>query len=468
MSSEKYELSGLSIIIDIKVDSQDRVYNLNYTLDHYNRYFRSLEILIVEQGEIQKFSLTQKQLKGDNEIIYHFIADNGPHYKTRNLNLATNLTSRPIVMMTDTDVFVAPHSLAKALSMIKKEDYTVLSPHNGVMVEISKAYFTSKTKDEVMNSLVFFPRNFGKSRSDFDFSNMYPIYGGTYFSMGGSIIYTKKAFYRIGGWNTNIISYGYEDMEFVYRAKKLGLKHTTFRKNNIYHLQHQRGVDSRYNNFFRNNEKEWELVCSLNREELKHYVLNGFRRLRLDTKVAYQYVNDPEEFMLSIIPDVKIDLNEVSILIMPDDIEESETHKVDFFLKYLERHFRDYEVIIAENKTNNSNKINHRMGVKYGWCHTKRGHSYGDFLKDMVLQLDRSVVLIWDHYSFIAPNVLQEALDAFVNKPMASHYIEDIGWRAKSIWRVKNKGLGLRLMTKKQLLATLETGTTTTTSLFAD
>ncbi|MEP1033621.1 hypothetical protein, partial [Ekhidna sp.] len=178
----KYELTNLSVIVVIKVDSEDRIRNLNYILDYYNQYFKGVEIVILEQGEQQLFFKQEGTSNLENTIVYHFIKDNGPHYKTRNLNLATRLATRKIIMMTDTDVFVEPKVLSKALCKMEKESSAILSPHNGVMVEVSKSFFSLNSKSELLDSLVFFPRSFKQKMDQFDLSNIYPIYGGEYFS----------------------------------------------------------------------------------------------------------------------------------------------------------------------------------------------------------------------------------------------------------------------------------------------
>lgn len=468
MRLAKYELKNLSIIVEIKVDSQDRINNLNIIIDHYNQYFNNIEILIIEQGKEQKFSLTKERTNSTNKIIYHFIHDQGAHYKTRNMNLATNLTTRPIVMMTDADVFLEPNVLLKAIKKIEKESLTILSPHNGVMVEISKSFWASNQGDEILDKLIFFPRNYKENLDNYDFSNMYPIYGGKeYFSTGGCLLYHKSSFNLIGGWNTNIISYGYEDMEFVFRAKKLGMKHASFRKNNIYHLEHYRGIESRYNGLYRTNEQEWKLVCSLTKDELRHYALNGFKMLKLDASREYNYLNQPSEYHRSIVYNSKIDLGKTSILVLAEEIPINETYTVSFFLKYLEQYFKNYEVNIVEKGSNNCNILNNKLGVKYNWFVNKKDITYKAFLQNIVNSVDRSVILIWDHYSFIRPGKINTAIDNYLKKQDHFQEIRDSGWQPQNIGRVNKFGLGLLITSRRYLLSRLELDKISLTDLFS-
>jgi len=448
----KYSIADLSIVISLKIDSKDRINNLIYLLHFYDSYFKDLEIVIIEQGIKPKLYRNLKNIEPDNEIILQFIEDGGPHYKTRNLNLATSMAQRQIVMQCDCDVFIPPQVLLKAVRQMKKHKGIVLSPHNGIMVEIPKKYLKLNSLKGVINTLHFFPRSFDRELHMFDFSRMNPIYGNKKnFSTGGCILYRKIEFFLIGGWNSNIISYGYEDMEFIYRAKKLGMKHSFFKINNIYHLQHYRGKDSVHNNFYRCNELEWNVVTSMDENELRLYGLNGFRRIKLGHKNKYSVINTIRKFSIEAITSDKINLSNASIIVLLESIPRSEVLHVNKFTAYLEKCFKNYEVYLVEYRSRYCVHLNNKLGVKYMWCANENFAGYEKFIKEVLGSIKNNTIGVWDYISFIDPERVRTGFEVFLKKKMELLSIEDELWKPKNAWRKEEKGDGLTMMLKSKL-----------------
>ena len=387
---KKINLSDLSIIISIKVDSEDRLRNILFLIKYFDYFFSGFEIILVEQG-IEKNLMNY--VKNYEFIQYKFINSRFAHYKTRNLNLATMFSTRPYIMMCDSDILCIPNCLKISIEMLKN-GCEFVSPHNGIMVQINKSFipFNNSNKlDDFLRDFIYFPKNHDLIRNKNLNLNFEPLYGNSkYDNTGGCIIYKKSASISIGNWNENIISYGFEDMEFVYRIKKFGFELFKIDNFNIYHMEHQRNVDSYYNNFYRSNEREWLYINSLDLNDLRNYVDNGFKNLQLDPSKEIEIINKKNLYKIKYKKSYKINIPNFYILIIVQNCVGLQISNIDTLLEYLERHFNLYKVFILESRGKNFKYLNNKKNVHY--TNVKKD-SINTYISKLNLLSNKSIII---------------------------------------------------------------------------
>ncbi len=91
------DLSLLSVGISVKVDSSDRLRNLSLVVRYFRTFFSNIELIIVEQdAEGGRCA----HLAGDG-VKHYLLRTADCHFKSRNLNLAASLSTRPYLKMCD-------------------------------------------------------------------------------------------------------------------------------------------------------------------------------------------------------------------------------------------------------------------------------------------------------------------------------------------------------------------------------
>jgi len=352
----KYDLYDLSVIISLKIDSKDRLRNLKVLLNFINHSFINKEIIIIEQDTQSRIP---KYLLKDKEIQHYFLKSSDCHYKTRNLNYGISFSIRKYIMMCDADILVVPESIYHGLEKLRNGSQFV-APYNGIVVNIDDNYInkflTKENLAEGLNNLVYYEKNYNLNRGMKFNGDQYPLYGNSYYdNTGGCILFDKKAFHLVGGYNTNIISYGFEDMEFNLRITKMG--HTIEKINgyNIYHLNHKRKFDSYYNNYYKSNNEEYLKVLNMNREELKSYIQNGFKKIKFNKKSELTITNTTKRYSLELLNNDKYDLKGISVLTIFNSGKLK--NKEEFLLYYnnlenlvdfFDHSFINYEIIMNE------------------------------------------------------------------------------------------------------------------------
>jgi|GEM_PF-1217750 len=365
----RYDLSSLSVILSVKIETPDRQRNLARLLDYFEAYFAGYEIIVVEQGE---FSRLDRWLAGRQGVQHYFVGTTGCHYKTRNLNLASRLSTRPYVMMCDCDVFCKPEALVAALDRLQA-GVTCVSPYNGLVVQVKKHLFGEGVETAALvEGLPYYPKDFNLRLHAYDYTDTEPLYGNSdYDNTGGLLVYNKRDVTLAGGWNENFVSYGFEDMEFLYRLRKLGCTHEKVAGFNLYHLEHERLVDSMYNNFYRSNEEEWNRVGAMSPEELRGYALNGFRNIVFDPRRSLSVRNTGDAFCMKMEEVEKPERPDLSIIVPLLTPSGTYAPHLDTFLDYLEKTNNGYEVILVEAGAREYKYLKNHKNVKYLWYGTE-------------------------------------------------------------------------------------------------
>jgi hypothetical protein len=247
-------LQDVTFIIPIRIDSEDRIFNLQFVL---NWLMNNLEtkVIIKESGPVQRVpDLIKTHHRMNSHITYQFEnTDSQIFHRTRLINEMLATVRTPIVANCDIDIFVLPYVYLHAKDKIMRDGFDIVYPY-------FRGDSQYKINHEAANKLL----QTGKLDPN-DFRMWHSVCGHCQFIK-------TSAYLKIGMENENFISWGAEDSERMYRFFKLGYK-MAWLDNYVYHIEHQRGINSGENNpQFQHNEALYrELWCKNEFDLLQYY-----------------------------------------------------------------------------------------------------------------------------------------------------------------------------------------------------
>lgn len=245
----KIWLRDVTFTVPVHFDHPDRMANLNLNVCYLLNTFDT-NIIIGEQGS-DKFGYMKAWCR------YEKFEDKEFH-RTRMLNVMAKMAQTNIIVNHDADVFIPPLQLLESVNMIRYEGSDMVYPYDGRFARIPRKYF--KQIEQFMDvGYLYKERWLGTNPTDL-------------MSVGGCILFDRERFFDGGGENEKFISYGPEDVERFERFTKLDFKVDRM-KGCLYHIDHFRGTNSvSQNRFFKANEKEYENVHKMTKQELINYV----------------------------------------------------------------------------------------------------------------------------------------------------------------------------------------------------
>lgn len=253
-------MKDLSFIIPIRVDTDDRIDNCLTVLRFVQMHFPRSEVLLMEQdSEIR----TERILEAFPAVRRNFELNPGRFSKSRAVNSGIALSVRALICMCDTDILLHPDAIRRAAAICRMHRGRVVIPHNRIFLDVSGAM-----KDEISRSLDM--EKYGRVRRFSDAPVRTDVASRD--CNGGIFLAGKELLQLTGGLNKKMISYGWEDTEFIRRLDKLGNYTFMLPEFNLVHLDHRRGSDSQINEMFDINRAEFEKINAMSRSQLQLYV----------------------------------------------------------------------------------------------------------------------------------------------------------------------------------------------------
>ncbi len=256
-------MKSFSFIIPVRIDNSDRFSNLEASLKYIRKNFSESEIIIVENAPNSQIA---DLLHRFHDVKHVFIENNHEFSRSRTINAGAAIAKRKYLIIYDLDVFIHPQAIHKSARILKRGNTKIILPHNTIFVNVS-----GETKKRIMDSLEItsIPGIHSlQSRISNPDITAYPVPSGV-------IIFDRNVFLAMGGFNKNMISYGWEDVEILKRMIKLGFYPHFLRQYNVIHLDHKRGSDSAMNDFYIRNKAEFLNVMSLSKKQLLAYIKNN-------------------------------------------------------------------------------------------------------------------------------------------------------------------------------------------------
>jgi hypothetical protein len=242
-STAKTNLRDHTFVIPVSYDHPDRVANLQTVLGYLRDHFDTNIIV----GEINT-----NQMGADVQFDYK-----GKFHRTRAINEMTRMAKTPYVVNYDADVII-PHFQIIEMAKMLRQGVDVAYPYDGTFYWMPK-----EDRQHCHGNLAGLVgkkfRSVGATATDRH-------------SYGGAVGYNVDSFFRAGGENEYMVSYGAEDQERWFRFEVLGLDVWRV-AGSLYHIDHWRGTNSSFNHADgRENMKLWERIKRMNQTELLNFV----------------------------------------------------------------------------------------------------------------------------------------------------------------------------------------------------
>lgn len=247
-------LEHITIVIPLRIDSEERRTNLDAALDYLCRH-PGITVTVLEADSIPRY----ESHTSHPGFTYRFVEDHDPvFYRTRYLNRMLRCVHTPVAGIWDSDVIVPVEQIAKAVNCCMN-GVTLCYPFDGrfcaVSGNLSRMYKDSGNFDIL-----------GQNEA------LHWLMHGRH-SVGGAFAVHVDRYLSAGGENENFYGWGPEDTERRERVYNLGLQ-VCRTEGCLYHLHHPRGMNSGFASHERAlaNRREYLKICRMNRPELEEYI----------------------------------------------------------------------------------------------------------------------------------------------------------------------------------------------------
>lgn len=261
------DLSNLTFIIPIRIESDDRLRNVITVLCFLLKNFNSKVILkeVDSSPVFEQYAFPQIKefLEYDPVNLTHiFEQSNDPvFYRMKILNEMISISDTSIVVNYDCDVLLPVNTYKVCYDYILNDSYDVIYPYGSGNYQ-RQIFADDDLVSEFLNN-------------NFDFSILEKK-NNIYSSDFGHVQFFNRKSYIGGGMeNENFRGSSPEDKERYYRFTTLGYKVGRI-DDIIYHLEHSRGPNSwpnsiQGNPYMQENQNLWNDIQRMSKNELRKY-----------------------------------------------------------------------------------------------------------------------------------------------------------------------------------------------------
>lgn len=249
---EKINIRDFTFLIPIRIDSVTRLENtlvsIDYILSHYNTNINIIEATARNTGILEKL------VPPGVEYIFQEDLDNIFH-RTRYINQLARSAKTEFISVWDSDIIIPVDQIIKSVNLLRNEEADFISPYKDRFLDTSDLLrdLYIQTRD-----IKLLEKHQGKMRSLY---NPNPV--------GGAFFAKKDKYIESGMENERLYGWGREDGERVNRWKILGYRHQHL-EGVLYHLSHERGINSKFHSTNQDSRKMEELSrhLAMSKEEL--------------------------------------------------------------------------------------------------------------------------------------------------------------------------------------------------------
>jgi hypothetical protein len=214
----KLKINNTAIMFYVQIDSQERLDNIHYILNFYNKNL-DIPIWIIETGN-------NPQVQHANyNCNYMFVKTdaNYPIEKNKYTNIIYNIIPEPIIMYCDADILVSPESIQKASQMINDGNYNFIWPCHTIF------YLDARKNDDTTYDITLIHQEL--TQKQFTWLVEPPC---------AAFMFNKIAYRKYGFDNAKFIAAYHEDTERVFRLLRNGFPRIFVKDGYGYHLDHPR------------------------------------------------------------------------------------------------------------------------------------------------------------------------------------------------------------------------------------
>jgi predicted glycosyltransferase involved in capsule biosynthesis len=255
---EKINLTDFTFLIPLRIDTVNRLENTLVTIEYILSNFDT-QISVLEASGRNTGLLNRMLTK---EVNYVFIEDMDTiFHRTRYINQLIKSIDTEYIIVWDTDIIIPIEQIVKSVDLLRKREADFVTPFKDKFLDTS----------EILRELYIQTRDIcilkihqGKMKALY---NPNPV--------GGAFLAHRHTYIAAGMENEKFYGWGREDGDRVNRWKILGHRHDHI-EGALYHLTHERGVNSTFHSPNQDSRKMTELNRSLamSKEELEIQIKN--------------------------------------------------------------------------------------------------------------------------------------------------------------------------------------------------
>lgn len=239
----KSDLFEITFIIPIRIDSEERLNNIDYVIWYLQSNFNA-NIILTENDKVSRLHGRYKN------IDYIFWQNNeNTFHRTKMLNEMTKKATTKYIAVYDADVVLPIESYIMGYDSLKGAT-DVFYPFNNKFIGIS---------NKEVGTIIDFNNINGNVISEN--------------SVGGCFFIKKDKYIEAGLENENFVAWGYEDNERYERFSKLNYCISVYMKHPLYHLYHPPTKEANFNNpAIASQFQEYNKIKEMAKDNLKSYI----------------------------------------------------------------------------------------------------------------------------------------------------------------------------------------------------
>lgn len=260
----------ITFVTHIRYDSEDRVNNLQTTLNYYSSNLPGSKFIIVEDDIQHNTKLDV--IEWPKGTTFYFIKNNSYYFRTRALNYGISKVTTPICVSLDADCIVSIEAIKETSDILLQDSKIGIAwPYTYVIDTPKYAHKEFVEGNYNYNTLKgYVPCNITRE-SIFDEFRVWTDIDRP--SVGGVVMFRADNIRAVKGYNEKFIAWGYEDNELHHRIKTLGYSEFRIQKkeNYCFHLRHENTIRDN-SPFYIQNQEEVSKVTSMNKDDISAYI----------------------------------------------------------------------------------------------------------------------------------------------------------------------------------------------------
>lgn len=265
---EKTDLKDVTFIIPLRIDTVNRLENtlviVDFLLKNFETRIKILEASARDTGILKKLlpDGVTHCFREDFDAIFH---------RTRYINELAGYCETPFISLWDTDVIVPIGQIIDTMGLLRNREADFVSPFQDRFLDTSY----------ILRDLYIHTRDIGALEKHQ--GKMKGLYNPN--PVGGVFFAHRQSYIDSGMENEKFYGWGREDGERVNRWKILGFEHKHI-QGPLFHLSHERGVNSNFHSPNQNDLKMAELnrTVAMSKSDLKEEVKSWRRASNIKKK----------------------------------------------------------------------------------------------------------------------------------------------------------------------------------------